>query len=80
MNSIHILQMHLSDPHHAGLGTAVHVPKCIILAGWAQYSVAKLFCFLIWIMFGKSRIGTCSTHLIYRHIQVLFMFLIKKCC
>lgn len=34
--------MPLSDTHHAGLGTAVHVPKFIILVVWAQCSVAKL--------------------------------------
>lgn len=36
------LTMPLSDTHHAGLGTAVHVPKFIILVVWAQCSVAKL--------------------------------------
>lgn len=40
--SVHMLEMPLSDTHHAGLGTAVHVPKFIILVVWAQCSVAKL--------------------------------------
>lgn len=47
MISLYILEMSLSDAHHAGLGTAVHIPKFIILVVWAQYSVAKLFCFLV---------------------------------